>query len=795
MSACRVARLSTVALLIATLVVAALLDVSCRTSERKAEIERVVLISIDTCRADYLSCYGYKHQTTPNIDALAAEGILFENVVTPAPLTLPAHSSMLTGTTPLYHGVHNNLDNRLGSSNVTLAELLKPKGFTTAAIISAFVLDAKFGLNQGFDDYQDRFEEPHELPGAVNERKGGETTRLALQWLTDHRDQRFFLFLHYFDPHADYAPPEPYASRFADSPYAGEVAYTDHCIGQVIEHLKKLELYDSTLIIITGDHGEMLDEHGESEHGYFIYESAIKVPLVFKLPGKREAKRIEEYVGLVDITPTICDLLSVQPPEHVEGISLAPYLFGRTPEGSGRALYCESLTATRYGANSLLGLVEGSWKYIHTTRSELYDLRSDPAEAKNRVDSEPERARAMRKQLRQRLEARKLSNDDDSESALVAGDIQRLQALGYVGAASTDDAFKFSQGKEDPKDLLTFYRAEGRLAMLIFRENYDQARSLCKELLEQRPTFVGGYVALARIARAQQDHATALQALTHAIDLQPNKAETHGMLGTVLAERGNVQAAIREYARALELNPDSAEAHLGLGTAHLSQARTVEAIRYLQEAVRIDPKLAQAHNRLGDALRSLGQSDEAIRHYREALAFDPNLAEAHYNLGSVLAARRESNEAIVHLRRAVSIRPDYGQAHNHLGIALVVTGQLEKALVHFRAAARLEPSWMEPLNATAWILATHPNHDVRRPEEAVRLAERAVALSRRQHAGALDTLAAALAANGQFERASTAAESALGLAQLSGAQEFVAEVRARLDLYRRGKPYIRRVSH
>ena len=235
-------------------------------------IRNVLLISIDTCRADHLSCYGYPRQTTPNIDALAAQGALFENTIAPVPITLPAHSSMLTGTIPPYHGVHDNGEYQLDQSNVTLAEILKQSGFTTGGIISAFVLDSAFGIDQGFDTYNDRFEKERRTVGDISERIGAEASRFAITWLQQHKDEKFFLFLHYFDPHADYLPPEPFASKFARNPYAGEIAYTDHCIGLVLNKLKELQLYDSTLIIITGDHGEMRHEHGESTHSYFIYQ-------------------------------------------------------------------------------------------------------------------------------------------------------------------------------------------------------------------------------------------------------------------------------------------------------------------------------------------------------------------------------------------------------------------------------------------------------------------------------------------------------------------------------------------
>ena len=311
------------------------------------QIKNVLLISIDTLRADYLSSYGFEPETTPHIDALAREGVLFKRVVSPVPQTLPAHSSMLTGTIPPYHGMHDNLGYQLSNSNVTLAEMLKDEGFTTGAIISSFVLDKKFNLSQGFDTYNDRFEEEHKILH-LSERKGDEATRFATAWLEEHRKERFFLFLHYYDPHDGYDPPEPFASRFADDLYAGEVAFVDHCVGEVIRKIKDLKLFDSTLIVITSDHGEMLGEHGELTHQYFIYQSALRVPLIFKVPGRTEPREVESLVGLIDIVPTIAGLLGIDVPEQVQGEDLSPWLNGGNHPAEPRRFYAESVTPERY---------------------------------------------------------------------------------------------------------------------------------------------------------------------------------------------------------------------------------------------------------------------------------------------------------------------------------------------------------------------------------------------------------------------------------------------------------------
>ncbi|MCY2926920.1 MAG: sulfatase [Planctomycetota bacterium] len=253
-------------------------------------IRHVVLISIDTCRADHLGCYGFHRATTPSIDAVAKDAALFYRALTPVPMTTPAHSSMLTGAYPPTHGVRMNNGQRLGESSVTLATVLKQAGFRTAAFVGGFPLDAQFGLNQGFETYDCQFSRTSDRSKTVSERTADEVNRPALAWLEENAragdgGKGFFLFLHYFDPHAPYQPPKPYAADFADDLYSGEIAYVDHCIGQVMDRLRAMGLYDNTLVIITGDHGEGLGEHGEMAHAFYIYDSTLRVPLIIRSPG------------------------------------------------------------------------------------------------------------------------------------------------------------------------------------------------------------------------------------------------------------------------------------------------------------------------------------------------------------------------------------------------------------------------------------------------------------------------------------------------------------------------------
>jgi arylsulfatase A-like enzyme len=538
-----------------------------RSLSAHKDIRNVVLISIDTCRADHLSCYGYSENTTPNIDTFASEATVFENTISPVPITLPAHSSMLTGTIPPYHGVHYNIGYQLDQSNVTLAEILKQNGFTTGGIISALVLDSAFGIDQGFDTYNERFEEERKTSGDISERIGAETSRFALTWLQQHKDEKFFLFLHYFDPHADYVPPEPFASKFTHNPYAGEIAFTDHCIGLVLCKLKELGLYDSTLIIITGDHGEMLGEHGELSHAYFIYQSAIKVPLIFRLPGQVKPQRIKDIVGLVDITPTICSLLGIEMPSEIHGRDLSACIKGRQPKVQDRHIFCESLTATKYNGNSLLGVVTNRFKYIQTTEPELYDLVKDPHEKRNLIKKQPHKARIMQDKLAQILEQSVHKGKLDSKMNLDAESRKRLESLGYVAGDVIED-FSFDQTRDDPKDLINFHNANTRVEALICQKMFDQAKVLAEKLVRRRPHWYGAINNLAWIKATHQDPdisnpEEAVQLALRACKLTGyNRPDVLDTLAVAYAAAGRFGEAIETAAKAISLAEATNQAQL-----------------------------------------------------------------------------------------------------------------------------------------------------------------------------------------------------------------------------------------
>jgi arylsulfatase A-like enzyme/tetratricopeptide (TPR) repeat protein len=653
----------------------------------------VLLISIDTLRADHLGAYGFRGSISPHIDALAREGTVFENVHSPVPMTLPAHASMLTGTFPPTHGLRDNLEKRLPEASVTLAERLKARGLATGAVVSSFVLDRRFGLSQGFDTYDDRFLAVHKI-GDLSERKGDEATRKAVEWLEKNRGRPFFLFLHYYDPHDPYEPPPPFAETWKGHPYQGEIAFTDHCVGQVMAKLKELGLYDQTLVVLTGDHGEMLGEHGELNHGYFIYEAALRVPLVVRVPGaKGVAARVDLPASLVDVAPTILSLLGADVPKDVQGVDLSPWLFGRGAGGGARPLYAETITPTRYyGANSLLAVIADGWKYIETTRPELYDLRKDPQESVNLVEKEKARADGLSRTLVNVLAAAGRAPGPAPEpAALDEASRQRLAALGYLGGSGDSATHGFDRNKEDPKDLIGFFRKDQRLNQLVDDREYAQARALCEEMLGERPGFADCHLQMSKIALADGQREAALAAARKAVAVAPENERALTHLAGLLEEKGDVEGAVVLLRRALQIQPSAPEAQLLLGRALAEKGSLDEAARLLDAHLGLVPESAGALVQRGFVQAKQGKLDEAMASYRQALALEPDSPEAHAYLGSALASKAQWDGAIPHFEKALHARPENAELHDWLGVALREKGRPEEALGHFREAVRLQP--------------------------------------------------------------------------------------------------------
>jgi len=621
----------------------AVLEASHDTTTRRD----VVLISIDTCRADYLSCYGYAGQTTVNIDSLAEDGVTFTRAQATNPITLPSHCSLLTGTIPPVHGVRNNGAYRLGDNQLTLTEVLSANGYQTAAFVGAFPLDGRFGLAQGFDTYDDQMSPDRN--SQASERRAEEVTRAAISWLDQRGDEPFFLFVHYFDPHFSYQPPEPFRSRYRESPYAGEIAYTDDCLGKLLDRLKELRLYESSIIVITADHGESLDEHEEMAHGFFVYQTTMRVPLVIKLPETRENIRIQNPVSLIDIAPTILTTLQLDVPSTMQGIDLRPYCAGQEIPTIERFIYGESLAATAFGCAPLRSIVSDRWHYISTMRPELYDLDRDPGELDNVIDQFPQEAAQLDQRLQDILDGPTGDRPQHDTAVRDEEAIQRLRSLGYVGG-ELNESVDINPGMADAKDHIRNFQRMMLAQGLISARRFDEAMLICLELLDQQ-------VAVPKV---------------------------HMLLASLAAKQGNENKAIAHYQNVVDAAAESDQA---------------SASSMSREA---DYFTASAHNHIGMIFRRRRRLAEAIEHFEQAAQRYPENPKYHIDLAGVLVDRAsatsvpEEREQLVsqakqHIKHALELDSDDANTHVYVGRILNVAGDVRQAELHFERALEINP--------------------------------------------------------------------------------------------------------
>lgn len=777
------------------------LQLSC--TQRAEHKTPVLLVSIDTCRADYLGCYGYQGAITPHVDALAGESLLFAKVLSPVPITLPAHCSILTGCYPPGHGVHDNMTYRLAEGKTTLAEILKEQGYTTAAVTGAFVLDSQFGLSQGFTDYDDRLEQSASAGVAdLNQRRAGEVTARAVQWIDQHHAEPFFLFLHYYDPHVPYDPPAPFAERFADNLYAGEIAYADHCIGQVLDRLKALERYEETLIILTADHGEGLGEHDEAGHDFFIYGSTVNVPLIVKLPGTREPLRIEDFVSLTDIVPTILGALGQPIPPHVDGEDLSDYQESRRAGGMERELFCESLTPTAYACSPLLGIVMDRWKYIEAPRPELYDLLQDPQEICNLADEDPTRADYMCRQLQARLVEITADPQETAETerrgALDPAAQERLASLGYLSGRAVSEDLTFDRTKSDPKDLIGFHQDLQAAVALIGERRYAEAREVCARMLTAQPHIADVHILLGDMAYEEGRPQEAVQSyreflrLDDAEDTQQissNRVKAHYNLANVLVELGEREAGLREYERALAINPNHLDARHNFGLTLAEIGRLEGAIEQFRAALAIKPAAVDIRLDLCQALTLSGRPAEADRQLTLALQMGIDSAPLALRIGDIFMAQGRAEEAVEQYQAAARIAPQYPEAQYKLAHGFLALGRTSDAIQTYRRALSRFPDWFALANELAWILATHHDSRYRDGHEALRIGQNLCQAADNREPMYLETLAAAYAELGRFGEALRFEQMAFDRAQATGAgTRMIQAMQERIDLYRQGRP-------
>jgi arylsulfatase A-like enzyme/thioredoxin-like negative regulator of GroEL len=588
--------------------------------------ERVVLITIDTLRADYVGSYGSKSSRTPTLDRLAANGVRFATTISPTPMTMPSHTSLMTGLDPTLHGVHSNAKFRLNDGIPTLAEQFQAHGFATAAFLSSVVLDRRYGLARGFDIYDDRMGFRHNIQGATGgyaERTADQVVDATLEWL-EVAPSRFFLWVHFYDPHGSYDPPRgfrpkqitttaspeevgslEYAKQVFPPLYAGEIYFADTELGRLLRILNRRFADNRTLLVVTSDHGESLGEHGELTHTLTVYDATQKVPLLMKGPGVPSGRVVDAQVRLVDVAPTILSLSGLPAIEHTTGQDLEPWMSGERQDGL--EAYVETLeTELAYGWSPVLGLRTGEYKYLRTVRPELYALDTDPHEMNNLAASLP----AKLKEFDEALEARLADALPVVPNAVAPPEeIALLESLGYVVRTSDGGGHPLGWvGGADPKDVLGSFIKILEARSMLTEGDVAGAR----EILDSEPE-AGGWVAHIR--------------------------------AEIELELGNAEQAERLAREVIAAQPHHAEGYLVLGEALELQGRSQDAVTAYEEAARINPNETASLVALAQISEAAGQLDAAERRYREALDSNAPSADAALRLAALYYDRGLTSDA------------------------------------------------------------------------------------------------------------------------------------------------------
>jgi choline-sulfatase len=671
---------------------------SCTESRRPAVARHLVLITIDTLRADRVGIYG-GGDLTPRLDRIAREGSYAADAMTHVPLTRPSHATLFSGLLPWQLGVRDNLAPVDLPPSPLLAEVLKSAGFTTAAFVSSIVLDRRGGFDRGFDRYDDAFPRTQEAELlSTLQRPGADSLRAAIAWLESQGGgNRLFMWLHLYEPHDPYEPPEAYAARYRDRPYDGEVAYTDTLVGGLDDALERLGLRSETLVVVASDHGEGLGEHDETLHGFFTYQTTLAVPLIFRGPGVRGGGRITGPVGLVDILPTALDLLGVGIPQNAvpSGGSLGAALRAGTG-ASDTAHYAESLVPLlHFGWSDLRVLRQGSWKYVLAPRPELYNLANDPHERTNRVGEEPDRAATFRKALTNFLEQERRISAGAQTRTIPVGLLEQLGALGYVSGVTDPSAIKASGA--DPKDkILEFRRAnqamrDGLLA--LNRREYAAAADQFGALIGSGIESFEAHLYLARALAGMKRFDEAAPQFEQAARRAPLVEEAWtGWAEARLAAAGP-DAALAIVRDGRTHNPGGAQLALAEAALCVRLRRPAEAVAAYQSAATLLPRDASVRQQLGELQRDLGQVDAALATLRDAVAVDATNASAWNALGMTLGGSGRFNEAEQAFRQAIERNGKDHRYHFNLGLVLVRQGRGDMARPSFERALQLMPDF------------------------------------------------------------------------------------------------------
>ncbi len=693
---------------------------------RKSSGLNIILISVDTLRADRLRCYGFGMIETPNIDRLAEEGILFEDCYSHTPLTLPSHCSILTGTLPLYHRIRDNGGFVLDEKQMVVSELLKKKGFKTSAFVSAFVLDSKWGLAQGFDYYFDKFDlSKYKTIGLGDiQRRADETIDEVIKWIEANGDKRFFAFIHLYDPHTPYEPPPPYDKLYQGRPYLGEIAYTDFQIGRLLKFLEEKGLHEKSIIIFLSDHGESLGEHGEGTHGFFVYESVIRVPLIVRTPLKNlRGIRVKNPVQLIDITPTILNLADISDISFTQGYSLLDFFFSPS-KANPKKIYFETFYPRyHFGWSELKGIQWGNWKFIDAPKPELYDISSDPNEVNNLYNEREDISKKMREFLKEIME-KNSAKDEVKYQNLDQETMEKLAALGYIGSFVEEKGTEIRE-LADPKDKIELFNllisckedtlsgnyktAIEKIEKIIKDDpnipdahfslgnvywkmgDYEKAISAFKKALEINPKFDFAMINLANIYRILKRFDDAIEMINEFLSLNPKDAQGYFIRGDIYLEKKDYERALDDFKKSISFSTTVADAYNGIGVIYYVKDELEKAEENIKKAIELNPKVRNAHFNLAQVYEKREDVDSAIKEYEIETENYPLNFKAHFNLGKLYGQKGMMKEQIERFRKTIEIVSDFSLGHLYLAKALMDAGNLEEAIEHAKKGLSLKP--------------------------------------------------------------------------------------------------------
>lgn len=648
----------------------------------------ILFITLDTTRADRIGAYGYDKARTPVLDQLARDGVLFERAISPAPLTLPVHACLFTGLYPPEHGLRTNGYGKLPPEPTTLAEILTDEGYETAAFVASFVLDRKFGLNRGFETYDDDLSSAKPTQDAIHRfRDGRLVVDSALDWLQQSRANPFFCWVHLYDPHAPYEQhTAEFGDAFAASPYDGEIAYTDQQVGRLMEFLKQ---HPETIVIIVGDHGESLGDHFELQHGYTLYDSTQRVPLIVRgVEGTAPGTRVSTSVSLVDVLPTLLDVLKQPALKQISGRSFLAGLLNR-PMPSRLCYGGTDDPFLQNGWSPLRSLTSDEWRYIRTTKPELYHLPSDPAELTNLAATDPDRVVELEQQLID-LES-SLTIGEAADVQLSGAEQKALASLGYIGGASREEA-PVENNLPDVKDLLPFNMATQSAIDLMDQGKLAEAETILTKIVRESPIeHVSSRLYLATVLERNGQAVAAEELYQAVLKFRPEDRTALFQLGTLYADQGKFDQAIPVFEKCLELDPEATEPlfNLGLTRARMGDAGSAE--RIFRSVLQIDSMFPGVWVALGTLMAQQGRAVEATSAFESELKINPESVEANGNLGVQLASEQRFEEARNRLKVAVNAAPERADVRVNLAICEEMLRNYDEAILQMNEALRRNP--------------------------------------------------------------------------------------------------------